>query len=127
VTTERGVLAGMRHSRVIVAVHRNRIVGSLRLTTKKPWAIDRSMITPVKRPLYLVGMAVAPDMQRKGIGALLMRRAEEVARDWPAQSIVLDAYDAEAGAGDSYAKYGYREIGRKAYKGDPLRYYELLL
>ena len=117
----------MRNSHVIVAVRKDRIVGSLRLTAKKPWAIDRAMITPVKCPLYLAGMAVAPDMQRKGIGALLLKRAEEIAREWPAQSIVLDAYDSEAGAGEFYEKCGYREIGRKAYKGDPLRYYELLL
>jgi GNAT superfamily N-acetyltransferase len=117
----------MRNSHVILAVHKDRIVGSLRLTTKKSWAIDRTMITPVRRPLYLAGMAVAPDMQRKGIGMLLLNRAEEIARDWPAQSIVLDAYDADAGAGGFYEKYGYREIGRKAYKGNPLRYYELLV
>ena len=126
-TTERGVLAGMRDSHVVVAMHRNRIVGALRLTTKKPWAIDREIITPVNRPLYLVGMVVAPELQRRGIGRLMLEHATQIAKEWPAQSIVLDAYDADAGAGDFYARCGYREIGRQQYKGDPLRYYELLL
>lgn len=127
ITTERGVLGGLRHSYVVIAVHKNRIVGALRLTTKKPWAIDRAMITPVKRPLFLVGMAVAPELQRRGIGRMMLERAEKIARDWPADSIVLDACDADAGAGKFYVKCGFSEIGRKEYKGDPLRYYELLL
>ena len=126
-TTERGVLAGMRHSYVVIAVHEGRIIGTLRLTTKKPWAIDRTMITPVKRPLFLVGMAVTPELQRRGIGRLMLEHAVKIAKEWPADSIVLDAFDADAGAGDFYARCGYREIGRKEYKGDPLRYYELLL
>ena len=46
---------------------------------------------------------------------------------WPADSIRLDAYDADAGAGRFYARCGFLERGRVVYKGDPLVYYELLL
>src|SRR5271163_4310832 len=48
-TTEKGVLFGMRHSRVVVARRGKSIVGTMRLATKKPWAIDVSYFTPVKR------------------------------------------------------------------------------
>src|SRR5262245_3568776 len=44
------------------------IVGTLRLATKKPWAIDVSYFTPVPRALYLTGMAVEPGLQGRGIG-----------------------------------------------------------
>jgi GNAT superfamily N-acetyltransferase len=102
-TTERGVLAGMRmprFSRILVARANRRIVGTLRLATKKPWAIDTSYFTPVERPLYLTGMAVHPGLQRKGIGRLMLKEAEALARAWPADAIRLDAFDAAAGAGD---------------------------
>lgn len=103
------------------------IVCMLRLQTKKPWAIDVAYFTPVERPLYLTGMAVTVPLQRRGIGRAALEDAERIAREWPAQAIRLDAYDADAGAGPFYARCGYAERGRVVYKGDPLVYYERLL
>jgi GNAT superfamily N-acetyltransferase len=129
-TSERGVLANMRlpkFSRILIARSRGRIVGTLRLATKKPWAIDTSYFTPADKPLYLTGMAVHPTHQRKGIGRLLMKEAAVQAKAWPADAIRLDAFDAAAGAGPFYAKCGYREVARVVYKKDPLIYFELTL
>lgn len=123
----KGVLFGMRTSRVIKAVNGRRIVGTLRLATKKPWAIDKSYFTNCARALYLTDMAVDPRMQRRGIGRLCLEEAARVAREWPSDAIRLDAYDAEAGAGAFYQKCGYREVGRVTYRSVPLIYYELLL
>ena len=126
--TEKGVLRRIADSRVIVARDTNgSIAGTLELVTKKPWAIDRAYFTPVKRPLYLLNMAVDVALQRRGIGRLLLDEAARVARAWPAQSICLDAYDAPAGAGEFYARCGYEERGRKVYRGVPLVYYECLI
>ena len=72
-------------------------------------------------------MAVAVEHQGLGLGRQALADAREIALAWPADAIRLDAYDALAGAGDFYARCGYRERGRVSYKGDPLRYYELLL
>lgn len=133
-TTERGVLSAMRmpnFSRILIARANRRdnshIVGTLRLATKKPWAIDTAYFTVATRPLYLTGMAVHPDLQRKGIGRQLMKEAEALARAWPADAIRLDAFDAKAGAGAFYAKCGYREVARVVYKKNPLIYFELVL
>lgn len=125
--TERAVLRGMEHARLLVARDGNRIVGTLRLATKKPWAIDPSFFTALPRPLYLMDMAVEPDRQRSGVGRGLMEYAVTVARAWPAQSIRLDAYDAAAGAGGFYAKCGFREVGRVVYRKTPLVYFEKLI
>jgi GNAT superfamily N-acetyltransferase len=126
-TTKEGVLFGMRQSRVLVARKGKRIVGTLRLPTKKPWAIDVSYFTPVNKALYLVTMAVVPAMQRQGIGRLLLQEAVKQARSWPADAIRLDAFDAEAGAGAFYAKCGFREVGRVVYRKAPLIYFEWVL
>ena len=117
----------IRTSRVLVARDADRIVGTLRLATKKPWAIDRAYFANVRRPLYLTDMAVLPSHQRKGIGRFMLAEAATVARQWPGDAIRLDAYDAPAGAGTFYAKCGYRQVGRKTYRGVPLLYFELLL
>jgi ribosomal protein S18 acetylase RimI-like enzyme len=128
--TERGVLANMRmpkFSRILVARNKRRIVGTVRLATKKPWAIDTAYFTPATKPLYLTGMAVDPEYQRKGVGRLLLKEGEAIARAWPADAIRLDAFDAEAGAGAFYKKCGFREVARVKYKTAPLVYFELEL
>ncbi len=128
---ERAVLNQLRKpkfSRIVIArSESHRIVGTLRLARKKPWAIDTAYFTAVKRPLYLTGMAVHPEFQRQGIGRLLLKEAEAAARAWPADAIRLDAFNADAGAGAFYAKCGFREVARITYKQDPLIYFEMIL
>lgn len=125
--TERGAALSQRHARVRVGRSGKRVLTVLRLATKKPWAIDVSYFTPVKRPLYLTGMAVSVAHQGHGLGRLALEDARAVAQTWPADAIRLDAYDHDAGAGRFYAKCEFRERGRVTYKGNPLVYYELLL
>ena len=125
--TERGVLFDLRQSMVYLARDPGRVIATLRLAAKKPWAIDRSYFTPVERPLYLLSMAVHPANQRQGIGRQCVAQALELARKWPAQSVCLDAYAAEGGAGDFYRKCGLREVGRTVYREVALVYFEALL
>jgi GNAT superfamily N-acetyltransferase len=126
-TSEKGVLYALRTNRVLVAREGAEIVGTLGLTTKKPWAIDTSYFTECRKPLYLLAMAVDPAKQRQGIGRRCLEEAKEIAREWPADAIRLDAYDAEGGAGPFYAICGWSERGRVVYRKAPLIYYELLL
>jgi GNAT superfamily N-acetyltransferase len=125
--SERAVLFGMRRSTVYLARNRGRIIATLTLSTRKPWAIDKTYFRPAATPLYLTSMAIDPGLQRRGIGQLCMTGAATAARSWPADAIRLDAYDAPAGAGGFYAKCGFREVGRVVYRKTPLIYYELVL
>jgi GNAT superfamily N-acetyltransferase len=127
--TENGVSHALRTSRVLVVRNGadDTIVATLRLSTRKPWAIDPKYFTKVDRPLYLTDMAVDPAMQRTGIGRQLLREAAAVAKAWPADAIRLDSYASDAGAGPFYAKCGLREVGRVTYRGTPLIYFELVL
>ena len=126
-TSEKGVLFDMRHAKVYVARKGKKPIATLTLTTRKPWAIDRKYFKKSDRPIYLAAMAVAPEMQRRGIGRLCLEAACAIAKKWLGDAIRLDAFDAEAGAGEFYAKCGWREVGRAAYRGCPLIYYERLL
>ena len=125
--TERSAVLAQRHARVRVGRDGKRILTVLRLAPKKPWAIDVAYFTPVKRPLYLTGLAVAVTHQGQGLGRLALEDARAVATDWPGDAIRLDAYDHAAGAGAFYSTCGYQERGHIVYKGNPLVYYELLL
>ena len=93
------MLFNMRHARVVIASKGKTIAGTLRLANKKPWAIDVSYFTPVKKAIYLTGMAVLPKLQGQGIGRLLLEEAVAQAQAWPADAIRLDAFNAVAGTG----------------------------
>ena len=126
-SSEKGVLYNLRTSGVYLARDGGEVIATLRLCTKKPWAIDTKYFSPCRKPLYLTDMAVAPDLQRKGVGRLCVEEARRVAREWPGDAIRLDAYDAEAGAGEFYRKCGFTEVGRVSYRNVPLIYFEMLL
>ncbi len=125
--TARGVLAGMRDARILVTTDGALVAATLRLATRKPWAIDATRLTPVARRLYLTHMAVAPERQRRGVGRALLAAAGRAAREWGAQSIALDAFDHPAGAGGFYHRCGFRECGRATYRGAPLVYFEVMV
>lgn len=126
-TSEKGVRLALRTSQVFLARLENEIVGTWRLTTKKPWAIDPSYFSDCDQPLYLLAMAVPPNRQRQGIGRLCLQEALRIAKARAAQAIRLDAYDASAGGGGFYARCGWTERGRVTYRTAPLIYYECLL
>jgi len=110
--SERSVGLAQRHARVRVGRDGKRIVTVLRLARKKPWAIDVAYFTPVRRPLYLTGMAVSVVHQGQGLGRRALEDACGVAAEWP---------------GGFYARCGFVPRGRAVYRGDPLAYYERLL
>ena len=124
--TEAGVSRAIATSRVLVARDGSGVIGLLRLTTKKPWAIDPDYFEPVHRPLYLIDMTVDPSRQRQGLGRLLLEHAKQVAREWPADAIRLDAYEGH-GTDLFYTKCGFKEVGRVVYRGVPLIYFEIVL
>jgi GNAT superfamily N-acetyltransferase len=128
--TERGVLRDLsrpKFARTIIARHGREIIGTLHLQTKKPWAIDTAYFTAVAQALYLINMAVLPARQGQGVGRQLLAEAICATKEWPAQALRLDAWNAPAGAGAFYSKCGFREVGRVVYREAPLVYYELLL
>jgi len=127
VFTERGTEVAMRHARFRVGVEARKIICCLRLAQKKPWAIDVSYFSPVRRALYLTNMAVAVARQGSGVGRSALDDARRITADWPAQSIRLDAWDAAAGVGGFYEACGFSPRGAVRYRGTPLRYYEWLL
>lgn len=125
--TVRGIVQGIRRSIVLVAREDERVVGTLSLQTKKPWAIDLTCFTPADRALYLVDMRVDPARQKHAIGRRLIDEALTMARAGSTTAIRLDAYASPAGAGAFYAKCGFTEVGRAVYRTVPLVYFERLL
>jgi GNAT superfamily N-acetyltransferase len=126
-STERGILVAMRTSHVYIMRQGDRPAATLALAAKKPWAVDLACFTPSRRAVYLQSMAVAPGLQRHGIGRSCVEQALQIARDWRAETVRLDAYDADAGAGGFYLACGFRQAGRIVYRSVPLVYFERML
>lgn len=123
-TSDKNVPTNIRTSIVLIARKENEIAGTLRLTTKRPWAIKPEYFVKVEKPVYLLDMAVRPDLQHKGIGRNLIEAARSEVLLMQKNAIRLDTYDEEAGAGDFYRKCGFNEVSRVVYRGTPLIYYE---
>jgi GNAT superfamily N-acetyltransferase len=117
----------LKSSRVLVALHPRRLVGTLRMDPKNPWAIDLRYFTPVPKAVYLHDVDVSPERQHRGIGRALIERAKAEARQWSVDAIRVDAYDGPSGAAPFYRKCGFTEVGRAVYRGVPLVYFELVL
>jgi ribosomal protein S18 acetylase RimI-like enzyme len=125
--TLRGTATNVRTPTLWIARREGRLAAMLRLATRKPWAIDTKYFSAARSPLYLTDMAVAPDLQRMGIGRACLVEAERIALESAADAIRLDAYDADAGAGGFYARCGYRDVGRASFRKTPLVYFERIL
>lgn len=126
-SSDRGVRWLMRIGKVYVVRESDRIVATLTLTPRKPWAIDIDHFTNVTNAVYMLSMAVAPDRQGYGVGRACVELAVEMCREWPANALRLDAYDATAGAGGFYEKCGFRRVGRITYRNVPLIYFERIV
>jgi GNAT superfamily N-acetyltransferase len=124
--SEKSIARSLKSSRMVVATRRGRIVGTVRMETKKPWAIDLNYFTPACTAVYLHNVNVNPTLQRTGIGRQLMEYVKQVAKDWPVAAIRLDAYDGPAGGGPFYSKCGFKKLGHAIYRGVPLVYYEFV-
>jgi predicted N-acetyltransferase YhbS len=125
--SEKSVARGIKFSRVLVASRQGRIVGAVRMETKKPWAVDLRHFTAVTKAVYLHDVNVDPQLQRSGVGRRLIDRAKAVAREWPVDAIRVDAYDGPSGGGPFYKKCGFTEVGHNVYRGVPLVYFEFVL
>ena len=83
--TERSVLLHNfmrpKFQRTLIVRDGSDIIATLCLQTKKPWAIDVKYFTNVSKALYLISMAVHPDWQGKGVGRMILKKAENVARN----------------------------------------------
>ncbi|MDA1027694.1 MAG: GNAT family N-acetyltransferase [Bacteroidetes bacterium] len=111
-------------STILIAKEQDAILGMLRLSNKKPWAIDLAYFEPFPVAMYLTDMAVLPSRQHAGIGMRLLEFATAVSREKGAGAIRLDAYNSINGAGDFYLRCGFEERGQSTYRGTALRYFE---
>ena len=125
------VVRQLRASQVLIASRDSQIIGTVRLARVLPGVIDSESFTKVTTALYVLGLAVSPDVRRQGIGRDLMEAAKDSARSWPADALWLDAYDHVAGAGAFYQSCGFRAVGSSSTapasrEHVPLIFYEWL-
>lgn len=86
--------------------------------------------TPDQGARYVHRLAVRPELQRQGLGAMLMDFAEARARSEGAGAIRLDTFSRNAGNQRFYEKRGYKRLGAVYFPNQsayPFYCYELAL
>jgi ribosomal protein S18 acetylase RimI-like enzyme len=87
----------------LVAVHRDRVIGHIHVARED---------SPVTRHVASLGMTVAPDWRRKGVGSALMSEVIRWARSVGVEKLALSVYPDNEAARALYRSFGFEEEGR---------------
>jgi putative acetyltransferase len=87
----------------LVAVHEGRVIGHIHVARED---------SPVTRHVASLGMTVATDWRRKGVGTALMAEVIRWGRSAGVEKLALSVYPDNEAARALYAKFGFEEEGR---------------
>jgi ribosomal protein S18 acetylase RimI-like enzyme len=87
----------------LVAVHGDRVIGHIHLARED---------SPVTRHVASLGMTVAPDWRRMGVGSALISEVIRWARSVGVEKLALSVYPDNEAAQALYRSFGFREEGR---------------
>jgi GNAT superfamily N-acetyltransferase len=90
---------------------RGRAIGTYTITTRPPHRYPAEQFARGIRSLYLNRLAVVPERWGGGLGASLMQRVEEHARQAGARRVRFDAFRDNAPLRAFYRRLGYVERG----------------
>ena len=85
---------------VMVAVIKNRIIGTLTATFQD------------EKKVYLQSMGVLPDFQGFGVGRLLLEKIEKITREKKYKRIYFECFEPLKKSINLYETYGYKKTGR---------------
>ncbi len=110
------VIRQMRASQVLVARLDEHLVGTVRLTTVSPHSMKSVGFTSVGSALYVVGLCVAEEYRKMGVGRALIDAAKDAAHARRSEALWVDVYPGAAGAGPFYLDCGFRQVGPLHYE-----------
>jgi ribosomal protein S18 acetylase RimI-like enzyme len=87
----------------LVAVHQDRVIGHIHVARED---------SPVTRHVASLGMTVASDWRRKGVGSALMSEVIRWARSVGVEKLALSVYPDNDAAQALYRSFGFQEEGR---------------
>jgi ribosomal protein S18 acetylase RimI-like enzyme len=87
----------------LVAVHGDRVIGHIHVARED---------SPVTRHVASLGMTVAPDWRRMGVGSALISEVIRWARSVGVEKLALSVYPDNEAAQALYRSFGFREEGR---------------
>jgi ribosomal protein S18 acetylase RimI-like enzyme len=87
----------------LVAVHQDRVIGHIHVARED---------NTVTRHVASLGMTVAPDWRRKGVGSALMSEVIRWARSVGVEKLALSVYPDNDAARALYGSFGFQEEGR---------------
>jgi ribosomal protein S18 acetylase RimI-like enzyme len=87
----------------LVAVHQDRVIGHIHVARED---------SPVTRHVASLGMTVAPEWRRKGVGSALMAEVIRWSRSVGVEKLALSVYPDNEAARALYRSFGFQEEGR---------------
>lgn len=113
-TTEADLLDGIRidEQNLLHYIHQKKSV-ILKCTNEENAITGCMYLKKEKEHLYLGMLTVAPHLQAKGIGKMLLKAAEEKAAEFDCKSIVMSVITSRHELINWYKRHGYRETGLK--------------
>ena len=113
-TTEADLLDGIRIDEAMLKHYLNeRQSVILKCTNGQDGIIGCVYLKKEHEHLYLGMLTVAPDLQAKGIGRLLLKAAEDKALEWNCRSIVMTVITTRHELIAWYKRHGYYATGEK--------------
>lgn len=126
--TTAAVLRDLRDAKLYVVLRRDEVIASLALTKQKPWAAAPTGFTPALKPLYLTGLVVAPEFQRRGYGHACVDQAFKLAKRAKAGAVLASVFaHRDVTVGKFFERCGFTEIGGASDRGVPSLYFEKTL
>ncbi len=115
----------LRHSTLFVACLGNEAVGSVVVSTFPPGFWKRQYWQdPSAKGLGVFNLVVQPELQRQGIGRLLMQGVEQLARTCQIPYVRLDAFAENPISTTFYRRIGYDERAEISLRGTRLILFE---
>jgi GNAT superfamily N-acetyltransferase len=103
------------HGTCFVAINDGRIVGTV--TVEPPYADSPCEYYRTPAVAAAHQLAVEPEIQGSGLGALLLKRAEDWARDKGYRELAIDTAAPAAHLIDYYKRRGFQPVGRVQWRG----------
>lgn len=108
---------------LFVSVKENMVVGFICINRDEPREYEGLKWSSTEDALVIHRMGVSPDYRNAGIGAELVRFAEELSRSLDVKYLKTDTYSSNTKAQGLFQKLGYSFVGEMSFLGKEKPFY----
>lgn len=115
--------ADITRGNLYVSVKDNRVVGFICINNDEPLEYDELKWSSSEDALVIHRMGVSSDFRKAGIGAGLVRFADELSRSRGVNCLKTDTYSLNTKAQGLFLRFGYNFVGEMSFLGKEMPFY----